>query len=119
MRGRISRRWVYNAAHSPMSAEIRLCQFPHEESSMKRILPGCAVWVLSSLLISTSFAQQPETPKTPNPTPNAKKQATQPSPSEKAPEAAIKPETAPEQKPAIQEASAEKQKEKEEHFDMT
>ena len=84
---------------------------------MKKVLPGCAVCILSFLLILTSFAQQPETSKTPNQNPNAKKQATQPVPAEKAPEAAIKPDSAPEQKPAIQEASADKQKE--EHFDMT
>jgi len=65
----------------------------------------------------TSYAQQPEPPKS---SAASKKQA-QP-PAEKPPEANLKPEPPPEQRPAIHEVPTtdkDKEKDKEEHFDMT
>ena len=82
---------------------------------MKKILGmSASVFVfLFCLTCNLSFAQQPDTSKSPAP----KKQTPAP-PAEKAAETAPKPETSPE-RPAIREASGDRDKDKEEHYDMT
>jgi carboxypeptidase C (cathepsin A) len=80
---------------------------------MKRMFQLFAIVVISCLISSSSFAQQPNTAK-----PSAAKKPAAATTSEKPAESSIKPEAVPEQKPAPQ-ASGDKEKDKEEHYDMT